>query len=306
MIHDQGKATTLIGFITKLKQINDDLEHWNPNTPIPLYRGHSSTTFDLVPSALRTETLQNHEHTIIRELVASHPNEFVNDKSTLEQLARAQHYSAPTRLLDVTSNPLIALYFAVNERPTENAHAFQFLLQRKLIKFYDSDVVSCIANLCHLKKFEKDQIEELLNAGVGSIEAFNREPVIDRLLQFIKTEKPHFRPIIQPVHLRSTVAVKPKQNSSRIIAQSGAFMLVGLLQDLKNEPPRDLIINRITIPASAKEQIRDELDAMSINDRTLFPEIEKSARYFKNKYENDEHTEKPEKQKRRTTGSFFA
>lgn len=36
--------------------------------------------------------------------------------NTLEMLAHLQHYGGPTRLLDVTLNPLIALWFAVEER----------------------------------------------------------------------------------------------------------------------------------------------------------------------------------------------
>ena len=40
-------------------------------------------------------------------------DEFKGLLTPLEELAKLQHYSIPTRLVDVTINPLIALYFAV-------------------------------------------------------------------------------------------------------------------------------------------------------------------------------------------------
>lgn len=43
-----------------------------------------------------------------------------DDRPALEVLAHLQHYGAPTRLLDVSMNPLIALWFAGQERPEDD------------------------------------------------------------------------------------------------------------------------------------------------------------------------------------------
>lgn len=82
------------------------------------YRGHSSKArYRLEPSAFRKDTAGNYfylenEDRLYRELIVSNSSDFQGDVYSLDRLVRMQHYSLPTRLLDITSNPLIALYFA--------------------------------------------------------------------------------------------------------------------------------------------------------------------------------------------------
>src|SRR6266853_3510273 len=101
---------SLEGFTRKIRALNPAIDE------VLLYRCHSDRIqFQLLPSVLRDRKLVDAEYAILRELVASHPGEFAADTTTLEQLARVQHYSLPTRLLDITWNPLVALYFAAKE-----------------------------------------------------------------------------------------------------------------------------------------------------------------------------------------------
>lgn len=265
--------TSLEGFVRKIRGITP------ADDEVLLYRGHSDRRlFKLVPSVLREDRYRNGEHTVLRELVASHPNEFASDTSTLEQLARVQHFSLPTRLLDVTWNPLVGLYFAAKDDSGRPGEVVIFRVKKSLVKFYDSDTASCIANLAHLSAAERAAIDFGL---VGN--AFNQQGPVDRLLQFIRVEKPHFRDRIAPNDLKSVIAVKPKQNNRRILAQSGAFLLFGLAVDLEASPPLGITIERIQINGNKKPTICSELDRMAINDSTMFPEIEKAAIYIKGK-----------------------
>ncbi len=263
--------TSLEGFVRKIRAVTP------ADDEVLVYRGHSNRReFKLIPFVLREQKFKDAEDIILRELVASHPGEFATDSSTLEQLARVQHYSLPTRLLDITWNPLVSLYFAASHQLGVTGEVIVFRVKKKHVKFFDSDTVSCVANLAHLKLAEKDAIDFTL-AG----DAFNTQPPIDRLLQFIRVEKPHFRSGINPTHLKTVLCVKPKRNNPRLLAQSGAFLIFGLTESLDTAPVPEITIERIQISGRKKMDIVKELDRMGINDSTMFPEIEKAALYIR-------------------------
>jgi len=242
------------------------------------YRGQPESGLTLKPVVFRKQAYVDAEHTLLRDLVALHPEEFASDSTTLERLVRARHYSLPTRLLDVTWNPLVALYFAAQTNSKRTGEVIVFRIEEGQFKFYDSDTVSCVANLAHLRPEEKKRIDDLLN-GKGSVrrKKFNREPPVDRLLQFIRMEKSYFRDRIVPKHLKTVLCVKPKQNNPRILAQAGAFLLFATDRNLESHPVPGITAKRIEIN---KAEILGHLDTMGVKEHVLFPEIENAAKYL--------------------------
>lgn len=76
------------------------------------FRGQSDSNYLLQPSIVREIRWRKNEKLMFDELERLCPKEFYNLNTILDKLVEMQHYNLPTRLLDVSSNALVALLFA--------------------------------------------------------------------------------------------------------------------------------------------------------------------------------------------------
>jgi hypothetical protein len=86
-----------------------------------VYRGVPDNTFKLIPSIGRKKEYKLTDELVLLEIFRRRATEFLGYQtlSDWDLLALAQHHGMPTRLLDWTSNPLVAAYFAVSSSPSE-------------------------------------------------------------------------------------------------------------------------------------------------------------------------------------------
>ena len=280
-------ATATIGsvsqFINQIKRLPD------VDTELYAYRGERDNSWKTVPGIMRPDRagLLDHERNAVRELQATHPQEFAADQTMFDRLVRMQHYELPTRLLDMTGNPLVALYFATGEvdprlGPATDGKVTYALIPRERTKYFDSDTVSCISHLSNLSALEKDDLLAHIDLQKSR---FNKLKTTDRLLQFIRTEKTYFRDQIVPYELNQKWFVWPKLSNRRIIAQNGAFIIYGLSLNTAlsgGVPP--IYLKHFRVLASKKHVIRIELKRLGITQGSLFPEIDKASIEITNKY----------------------
>ena len=127
----------------------------------------------------------------------------------------------------------------------------------------------------------KDGIKAATNQQIAQ---FNQVDQVDRLLQFIREEKPYFCPLIKPSDISRIICVKTKMSNSRIVSQAGSFLLFGHDAKIDKNGAPGIGIGRVPINGNQKVKILKELDSLNINESTVFPYIENSAKYIRQRY----------------------
>lgn len=245
------------------------------------FRGHSKISYELTPSILRTDRLMENENLIYQELLVNCPNDFKGLNSHVDYLVKMQHYGLPTRLLDITRNPLVALYFACCSNYSDVGEIVIFAPPKEKIKYTNSDSVTILASL-PLFSFE-DQTQIMDDLYVG-----RKTALIQRFVHEIQTEKPAFENKINASDVESCFVVLPRKDNARIVKQDGAFIICGA-----NNHPNSIINEELRLKSEGKNilvfitnkrKILKELDLLSINKSTLFPEIDCVSDYIKSKF----------------------
>ncbi|EKO3695147.1 FRG domain-containing protein [Vibrio metschnikovii] len=254
-----------------------------------LFRGHANKKFELLPSIYRKQQWYSNEDKIIREIIMRCPAEFTSMTSSFEKLVKMQHYDLPTRLLDVTENPLVALYFAcVGEKHLDDdGEMIFFKVPRAEVKYFDSDTVSVVSNVAWANS--NFEIADRFSRGYSAFHHVDNHHA-SKLMHDIKQEKPHFLERINPEHIKSVICVKPKMDNPRVVRQDGAFLLFGIGEN-KHTPAsvnEEWILRpeskRYIIKSSDKPLILKQLSALGISKAKLFPEIDMVSQFIKDDY----------------------
>lgn len=281
------KSKVEINLITSFDKANKIIQAIGKSGSSIYYRGHSDVNYVLLPSVMRLNSWYEHECDLYNETVIECPASFKNCFTHLDYLVEMQHYGLPTRLLDITKNPLVALYFACCDNFNSQGELIVFDVKTDEIKYPKSDTVSILASLPLFKSNMKKNLLTWAQDKTLNENDFNRKAI--RLLHEVKLEKPAFRDEIVKDDILSCFFVLAEKKNDRIVKQDGAFIICGLF-DLT-----DNVVNKYRykehtkiqiyiIDKKAKKGILKQLDKFSINRGQLFPEISDVTEHIKEKY----------------------
>lgn len=273
------------------------------------YRGHGNWIFDMIPGIYRKQNrnILQCESQYIHEMIASYPNFFSECKTALDYLVVLQHYSFPTRLLDFTENPLVALYMACASEKSDFADVIRINVEPTGFKYYDSDSISLLANMAfaddkfdvsdysfidYYHSYEDDKVDRAYKEHYNTlIKQFNDRDDITRFLHLVRGEKPYFKAKIKLEHFDNAILwVKAKQDFQRIVNQSGIFAVFGINRNKQNMiefPYQKYNMLHILIPPEYKEKILHELDKIHINQATLYCDMDRITSFHIEKFRKE-------------------
>lgn len=272
------------------------------------YRGQIKREYKPVSCALRSEHYK-YEDRYWHEIQKLRENDFAG-KSHLDKLSTMQHYDCPTRMMDVSSSPLTALFFAcysltgkddenasnaesdenVSKDDEKNGVVYVYTQETNKVKYFNSDTALILACLAKFNEKDKKLLYEKCSAG-GKIlrtSCFSGKynDVIERFYYEIRSEHPAFSAKIRCEDLLNPLFVRPNDSNQRIQRQHGAFIMAGLTKDADDavKQMEKLEPYKIVIHYGKKKKILKDLELLNVNRATLLPDLESAARYLVEKY----------------------
>ncbi len=276
--------------VRSLKEFVEIIQDNRKDNLYYFYRGQCGT-YNPLPSAFRANYM-GLEDILYHELILRCPDCF-RGLSHLDTLVMMQHYGLPTRLLDVTTNPLVALYFACKDYSKSHkgnkGQVFIYEVSDDKVVYSDSDRVLMLSCLPIFSLKEKNKIYKACKDGLESESIKKNEDKkyiasVERLFHEIAKEIPAFKREIKPNDLLTPLVVKPKRSNDRILKQDGAFIISGLSDGIEEAENKIQSMCAKVLDIDNKDVILKELDDFGINEASLFPEVDKVAEYLKDRY----------------------
>ncbi len=224
------------------------------------YRGLSDAAWDLSTSLMRLgpgyDRLEKH---LLRNFRKYAHRDAVPNDSNWNWLTMAQHHGLPTRLMDWTFSPYVAMHFATADL---EAFAIDGVI-------WAVDYVKAHAALPTALRRELQQE----GADLFTVEMLDRvAPTIDGLAQ-VRND-----PFL--------LFLEPPSVDDRVVNQYALLSVMSSVSERVDTwlAERPEFFARYIIPARLKWEIRDKLDQANVTERVLFPGLDGLSTWLKRHY----------------------
>jgi hypothetical protein len=221
------------------------------------YRGRNDAAEDLSTSLQRLGGDAAIEGHLLRNFRKYAQPEAVPFDSVWNWLALAQHHGLPTRLLDWTYSPFVALHFATAD-----------------VRRYDRDAAVWMV----------DYVRAQREAPEPMLAALRDEGMDVFTAELLDTVAPGRRELEELGEF--VVFLEPPSINPRIVNQYALFSLMSradaTLDDWLGERPE--LARRMIVPAGLKWEVRDKLDQANVTERVLFPGLDGLSRWLSRYY----------------------
>jgi hypothetical protein len=224
------------------------------------FRGMAAAADDLRTSLQRLGgDLSRNETSLLRNFRKYARADSVPRESVWNWLALGQHHGLPTRLLDWTFSPYVALHFATME----------------LDRYRADGVVWCVD---YVKAHARLPASLKALTASESADVFTAE-----MLDGVAETLPKFDALAPEPFL---LYLEPPSLDDRIVNQFALFSLMSgpavRLDEWLGRHPE--LAQRLVIPAALKWEVRDKLDQANVTERVLFPGLDGLSQWLKRYY----------------------
>lgn len=217
-----------------------------------LFRGQPDMNKPLIPSLGRKtsggKALISEERSMIEMAKYKLPTVFRRELEPIELLALLQHHGIPTRLLDVSANALVGLYFACHGKPdSEDKDGEVIVFKSSEIDVNKYKIVNQICSTYEkADNFEQSELKDLYLS--------NEEPI------FVYAPSYSLRQNIQ--------SGRYILFANKVIEKDGEYKMIEEIAPISKDS--DAILYRIIVPTEIKESIRKDLRLLGISKELLF------------------------------------